>query len=201
VVFAATSLTWPATDADTAGVQTRYQMTAAKPGSALPAYGTLSAPLTTRSVAVPVVKGGGSTCVRVVASQTSTSLTSSAVRCVSLPVDDRGLTRRGTWTLPRSSASFAGTVSLSRTLGATLTLRAARGSHLVIVATKLVRGGSIGVYVRNKRVAVISLATTGSAKYRQLIDLHLSGLAGVPVVLRVETSGKYVAIDGVAVRP
>jgi hypothetical protein len=92
-------------------------------------------------------------------------------------------------------------VSLSRTLGATLTLRAARGSHLVIVATKLVRGGSIGAYVRNKRVAVISLATTGSAKYRQLIDLHLSGLAGVPVVLRVETSGKYVAIDGVAVRP
>jgi Zn-dependent metalloprotease len=201
VVFAATSITWPATDVPGSDVVTRYQQTAAKPGSVLPAYGALSAPLAGRSLSLPVVSGGGSTCVRVVAAQTSTSLTSSAVRCVSLPVDDRGLTRRGSWTQVRSTASYAATATISRTLGSTLTLASARGSHLVLVATRLVGGGSIGVYIKNKRVALVSLATTGSAKYRQLVDLHLSGLAGVPVVLRVETSGKYVSIDGVAVRP
>ena len=200
VVFASpATVTLPLTDVQPVAVT--YRLTSARPGAVLPTLGALQV-AAGRSIAVALPKGGGSTCVRVYGATVPASAVSSVVTtCVALPVDDRSLARRGKWTQARSTASYAGTATISRTRGSTLTLGAARGSHLVLVATRLVGGGSVGVYVKGKRVALVSLATTRSAKYRQLIDLRLPGLTGVPVVLRVETSGKYVAIDGVAVRP
>jgi hypothetical protein len=37
--------------------------------------------------------------------------------------------------------------------------------------------------------------------YKQLIDIKVTGMTGVPVVLKVTSAGKTVAIDGLAVRP
>jgi hypothetical protein len=91
-------------------------------------------------------------------------------------------------------------MSSSSTKGASLTLAAARGTHLVLVAEKLRNGGTVGVYVKGKRVALIRL-TASRTLLKQVIDLRLRGLTGGPVVLKVETSGHPVVIDGVAVRP
>jgi len=199
VLASPATITWPQTDAGP--VTATYQVTSARTGAVLPAYGSSRAAVG-RSVSVALPKGGGSTCVRVSGSTTSVpTLSGVGASCVTLPVDDRGLARRGSWTQARSSANYLGTSTISKTRGSTLTLGAARGTHLVLVVTRRIGGGSVGVYVRGKRVALVSLATTRSSKYRQLVDLRLAGLVGVPVVLRVETSGKYVAIDGVGVRP
>jgi Zn-dependent metalloprotease len=201
VLTSPVTVTWPVTDIDPSTVTASYQVTSAKVGAVLPAYGPPT-PAVGRSVKVAVPLGGGATCVRVQgATGPPTNLSSSGATCFATPVDDRRLTRAGTWTLPRSTASYASTLSVSRTRGATLTLPAGRGTHLLILATKLVGGGTIGVYIGNRYSTSVSLATTGSAKYKQVIDLKLSGLTGGRITLRVMTSGKYVAIDGLGVRP
>ena len=68
------------------------------------------------------------------------------------------------------------------------------------MAEKLRYGGTIGVYVKGKLVRRVSLASTGT-RYKQQIDVRVSGMHSVPVVLKVLSSGRTVAIDGIAIRP
>jgi hypothetical protein len=183
-----------------AGATASYRTASAGPGSALPAYGPYRA--VARSsfgrVAVPLVAAGGTTCVQV--RQLVPGRTTAAVaRCTSTPVDDRALPSRGRWARTASARAYRGTASMASSRGASLTLAHARGRGLAVVATLVRGGGSLGVYVGGRRVALLSTAATG-ATYRHVFLLGGLVLRGGPVVLRVETSGRPVLVDGLAVR-
>jgi hypothetical protein len=71
---------------------------------------------------------------------------------------------------------------------------------LVLVVTKGAGGGTVGVYVRGTRVAVVSLnARRAAAKVLVPVAVR-GGLRGVPVSLRVEAPGRGVWVDGLTVR-
>ena len=62
--------------------------------------------------------------------------------------------------------------------------------------------GTIGVYVGSRRVARISLVSRRTHVTTVLVSSRATGaMAGSRVTLRVETSGRTVAIDGAAVLP
>jgi hypothetical protein len=205
VVLAATSLTWPLNDRNrttTTGTHITYRVRTATPGSLLGAYGTAKAVTTNGSLAIPLVAAGGTTCVNLIGADSVTPASSSIVRCFTKPVDDRSLKLTSTtaWTKVASATAYNRTLTTSKVKGALLTLPAARGTSLVLVAQSVKGGGSVGVYVKGKRIALISLnsATTTAKRTFTIVN---SGLAGVPVVLKVETSGLPVSIDGIGVRP
>jgi hypothetical protein len=201
-VLAATTLTYPLNDSNR-GPKVQYRWRVAAPGGVLGAYTGLRSMTTTTQgkIAVPLVAAGGTTCVNVVANDPVTHLASSQLRCVTLPVDDRRLRISSTpaWLRVAASTAFNRTLLVSKLKGALLTLPSARGTRLVIVAQTLRGGGTIGVYVKGRRVALISLNSATTVP-KKVFDIGVAGLAGVPVQIKVESTGATVAIDGIGVR-
>ena len=123
----------------------------------------------------------------------------SATRCTAVPLDDRGLTRSTGWSIPRTAGAFAGTLTTSTRRGATLTF-VARGHGLVLLVRTARGAGTLGVYVGSRRVASLSLASSRTRLTSLTLSSRVTGaMTGQRITLRVETSGRTVAVDGVAV--
>ena len=182
---------------------TSYQLQRAvkAPGGALGAYANYGGPRTTTSVTVAMTAGYGY-CLRVIATA-SNGLTSppSAPRCTTRATDDRALVAsRVGWVRGVSKTAYLRTVSASSRVGAVLVVPKSRGRSLALVVTKLPGGGTIGVYVKGKKVASVS-TNARRLTPKAIVTLRVA-TAGKPVVLRVDSRGtRGVIIDGFAQLP
>ncbi len=192
VVTGATTLTWPSNDR-TSRTTTTYRLATAPFGKPLSAFGSPRTASSSRSISVPLTKNG-TTCVSVTSRDLDTGLTSSAGRCLTLPVDDRSLKASAGWKKQSSSSAFAKTLRVATKKGKTLTLSGARGGHVTVLARAVKNGGTVGVYVNGRKIATITLSAkrTTAKKY----DYAVSGLVGGTVKLKVLSKGKPVTIDG-----
>ena len=102
---------------------------------------------------------------------------------------------RGPWSRP-GGYTFGRALSTRQRL-ATLTLPRATGSRLALIVRKGPGAGTVGVYVKGRKVATVPLGARRTA-LRQLVVLKVR-TAGLPVVLRVDKPGAGVVVDGIAV--
>jgi hypothetical protein len=172
--------------------------TAARAMSAWSDLGGVSSrpPTAVRSLAL-----GTKLCVRVVAVNAAGRGPASSSGCTAVPLDDRSLSRSSGWSRPRARGFFLGTLTTSSRRGAALTFTAT-GHGLALLVRTNPGAGTIGVYVGSRRVARISLVSRRTHVTTVLVSSRATGaMAGSRVTLRVETSGRTVAIDGAAVLP
>ncbi|MCA0331748.1 MAG: M4 family metallopeptidase [Actinobacteria bacterium] len=189
--------TWSATDD---GVIDRYILRSrtAAAGAALPAWGpasTVSAATRSRTFAAAP---GTVTCLQVTAVDKAGRSSAAVARCTSNPVDDRSLTRSGTWADTASSAAYLGTLSTSTSAGASLGLNAVNGNGLALIVAAKPGGGTIGVYVGTKKVATVSTSAT-TAVSKRTVYVATGKLTGANIRLKVESPGTGVAVDGLSV--
>ena len=189
--------TWSATDD---GVIDRYVVRSrtAAAGAALPAWGpasTVSAATRSRTFAAAP---GTVTCLQVTAVDKAGRSSAAVARCTSNPVDDRSLTRSGTWADTASSAAYLGTLSTSTSAGASLGLNAVNGNGLALIVAAKPGGGTIGVYVGTKKVATVSTSAT-TAVSKRTVYVATGKLTGANIRLKVESPGTGVAVDGLSV--
>ncbi|MFN8169819.1 MAG: hypothetical protein U0S36_13690 [Candidatus Nanopelagicales bacterium] len=123
---------------------------------------------------------------------------SAVAQCTSNPVDDRSLTRSGTWADTASSAAYLGTLSTSKSAGASLGLNAVNGNGLALIVAAKPGGGTIGVYVGTKKVATVSTSAT-TAVSKRTVYVATGKLTGANIRLKVESPGTGVAVDGLSV--
>ncbi len=83
----------------------------------------------------------------------------SAGRCVTVPMDDRALARRGAWQKARAPHTYMGTVLKTRSRGATVT-KTVTGKRVALIVTKLPGGGRVLVFRGNQLVKSVSLRAT-----------------------------------------
>ncbi len=89
-VLGPTTLTWPLNDRNRVPRVT-YRFRSAPPGGVLGTYSPPRTVTTVGKLAVPLVRGGGTTCVNLLSADPVTPAAANQVRCVTVPVDDRAL--------------------------------------------------------------------------------------------------------------
>ncbi|MFC6237424.1 hypothetical protein [Longivirga aurantiaca] len=119
--------------------------------------------------------------------------------CLAFPVDDRALTRSGSWSASTSSADYRGTTLRSTTLGSSLSLAGADYRRLALVATTCAACGSVKVYRGSTLLTTISLVSA-TTKHRVVIPISGSStIRSGTITVRQASSGKAVIIDGLVV--
>jgi hypothetical protein len=133
---------------------------------------------------------------------TDASLNSSdfgAEKCTAVPVNNTALKHKGPWAKKKGKGYFLGTFSLSSAQGASLVLANVEAKRLAIVATKCPGCGTIKVYLGNKLLRRIRLASS-SVKRKQVIELAaFDAVRSGKLRAVVTSSGRPVKIEGVGV--
>jgi hypothetical protein len=127
--------------------------------------------------------------------------------CTAIPVDDRALTRSGTWAAGTGTAFYRGTWLRSYARGAKLTLSGAKGRRVALVASTCPTCGSVRVYWRDERATdsrTLLLGTvslySATRKNRVLIPVKTFVVAKkMTLTVKVASSGSKVVVDGLAV--
>lgn len=121
----------------------------------------------------------------------------SAARCTGVPLDERAMAYKGTWSKKSGSSYYLGTYSLSKTQGAYLvTKTSARARRIYLVATKCHGCGTVEVYIGKTLLKRLSLDAS-STRRKQIIKIYDSAtLKSGAVKIRVYSSGKPVYIEG-----
>jgi len=122
----------------------------------------------------------------------------SAQRCTAVALDDRAMDATSGWIRGTSTAYAYGTWSWAAHSAVSLSLGAAQGRRVVLVATTCPTCGSVDVYHAGIRLGPVSLYSAKAA-YQQLRWLPLQSVTRTGSVVVRTTSSKGVYIDGVAV--
>jgi hypothetical protein len=124
----------------------------------------------------------------------------SPMRCTSFPVNDTQMTASSGWTRAKSSTRYLGTDSYTKTKGATLTLAKVYFRRMDLVVTLCPGCGSVAVYFGSTYFGTYSLnATTTQTRHLTLIRSYSHVVGAATVTIRVTTSGKPIAIEGLGV--
>lgn len=119
--------------------------------------------------------------------------------CVVVPLDDRSMTRSGSWTSPTSSKYYLGTASRSTSSGATLKRTGAKYRRLALVATTCSTCGTAKVYLGSTLLKTVSLkSSTTKRKVVIPIDVSASVRSGT-ITVKQASGGKPVIIEGLAI--
>jgi hypothetical protein len=122
----------------------------------------------------------------------------SAVRCTAVPLDDTELTRGSGWATVTASTLYGGTARKSAVKGAALTVSGVTGSRLALVASTCRTCGSVGVYVDNRLVGSVDLASRRVTD-KSVFFLRTRVMRNATVTLRVLAANRAVTVDGLAV--
>ncbi|MDQ3128675.1 MAG: fibronectin type III domain-containing protein [Chloroflexota bacterium] len=119
--------------------------------------------------------------------------------CTAVPLDDRSLSRSGTWAAITHASDYAGTALRSFTSGATLTRTGVVARRISLLVTTCPGCGSVRVYWQGVLVRTISLSSPTVA-HRKVVSVvaFSSGRVGT-LRIRVSSAGKPVFIDAVAI--
>jgi hypothetical protein len=191
-------LAWTGSDTGSgvAKYQVRYQRAAYSGG-----FGAWSTPtawqnLTVRSLTSSALVAGYDYCwsVRAIDRAGNTGAWSRP-KCTAIALDDRSLARSSGWTLRTGSVYYANTATTTTRKGAYLTRTHAAVDRIGLVATTCSSCGQVAVYVGSTRVGLVSLYSS-STHYRVLKLLPVFGLRSGTVSVKVSSSGKLLAVDG-----
>lgn len=122
----------------------------------------------------------------------------SALRCTSVPLDDRALGAKG-WTRANGSGHFEGTLTTTSTKGRTLTRAGIKAKRVALVAHRVPNGGKVEVRWNGTLVRTISLKGTAAKKKVYPITTWGSVRSGTLKVKVVSPTGRQVRIDGLVV--
>jgi len=120
-------------------------------------------------------------------------------RCTAVPLDDRSLSRSGSWRAGTGSAYYRSTWIASTTSGATAVRTSVTARRIAIVASTCPTCGSIRVYWGSTLLRTISLASSAGASRRTITVAAFSSPRSGTVTVKVATSGRRVLIDGLAI--
>lgn len=120
-----------------------------------------------------------------------------SARCTAVPLDERSLTRTGTWTASTPSGWFRTTALSTTSLGARLSRSGAVVKRVSLTALACRTCGVVGVYVGSTRVGTVNLAA--STTQRRTWNLPAFSLRSGTVSLRVLSTGKLVRIDALGI--
>jgi uncharacterized delta-60 repeat protein len=119
--------------------------------------------------------------------------------CVVVPLDDRSMTRSGSWSSVSSSKYYLGTASRSTDSGATLKRTGAKYRSLALVATTCSTCGTAKVYLGSTLLKTVSLkSSTTKRKVIIPIDVSASVRSGT-ITVKQASGGKAVIIEGLAI--
>ena len=124
----------------------------------------------------------------------------SAETCTAMPLDDRSLSRAGSWTLGSSATYYRSTYLRSSSLNAKLTRTSVKARRIAIVATTCSTCGSIKVYWGTTLLKTISLHSATTVNRKLITVTTFTSVRTGTLSIRVITSGKKVIIDGLAIR-
>ncbi|MCC5947452.1 MAG: PD40 domain-containing protein [Nitriliruptoraceae bacterium] len=153
---------------------------------------------TARSVAIV---RGREVCVSVRARDTLGNRSAwSAPRCTSRPLDDRSLATSSGWSRGTGSSFLDGTITSTTRAGAELTRGEVRARQVSVIATRCPTCGTADVFIGTTRVGRLDL-TAPTTRRQQVIALPVQPAVRTGrLTIRTTSSGRPVAIDGVAVR-
>lgn len=117
--------------------------------------------------------------------------------CTTVALDDRAMTRSGTWRLPRADAYYQGTATRSSSTRAALRRDSVRADAAWLVATRCPTCGSLGVYDDGRLLGVVDLRARGH-RDRRVLELPWHGRRTGRLTLRVRSGAPV--IDGMALR-
>jgi hypothetical protein len=122
-----------------------------------------------------------------------------AETCTAAPLDDRSLTKSGTWSAKTGSAYYRSTYLLSTKSGSKLTRTGVKVKRLALVATTCPTCGSVKVYLGTKLLKTVSLKSTATVNKKLISVYTFSAVTSGTLSIAVSTSGKKVMIDGVVI--
>ena len=120
-----------------------------------------------------------------------------ARKCTTVALDDRALTASSGWTRSTARGFYRGTYTGSSHLGATLTLKGAHTSHLVLIATKCPTCGKVGIYLGTSLLQTVDLKASTIQRMAAIALTRFSSRR-TDITLKVLTSGKTIQVDGLA---
>ena len=120
-------------------------------------------------------------------------------RCVTVPVDDRGLTASPGWSRVRAQGFYLRSALSSTTRGATLVREGLRAHRIRVVAETCPSCGRIQVRWNGRLLATFELVTKTTLHRHLLGELVLPSVEIGTLELRVVSARRPVVIDGVAV--
>ena len=152
---------------------------------------------TTKSLAAT---GGTTYCFRVRAHDGAANLSPySEPVCAATPVDDRALSiKSGAWKRSVATSAYRGTLTQATARGVSLQLKNVKALRLSLVASRCSTCGKVDVIWNGSKIKTIDLKGAAASKFVFPIKTFSSVTAG-DLIMKVATSGKKVAIDGVAV--
>jgi hypothetical protein len=188
---------WSATDTGSGVRSFRQQYEDAAYGGGFSSWAAFGStfPATTTSTTVSSLAPGYTYCLRVTATDNAGNVGISAPRCFAVALDDRSLSRSSGWSLGTGTAYYLHTVTTTKTRGAKLTRTGGRSlRHVGIVATTCPTCGTVAVYVGTTLIGTVNLAA--STTHTRVIKLLAAGGRTGTVTVKVTSSGRLVAIDG-----
>ncbi len=164
-------------------------------------YGAFSYVSTTTPSLTVAAAAGTTYCFSVRASDTLgyTARTWSAERCTAVPLDDRSLARRGSWSTGTGAAYYRSTWTRSYAPGVTLVRTAVQAKRIAIVATTCPTCGSVQVYLGTRLLRTISLTSSATVNRRVIGVATFSSVRAGTLTLKVTTSRRMVRIDGLGI--
>jgi hypothetical protein len=124
----------------------------------------------------------------------------SAERCTAVALDDRSLSRSGSWTSGSGAAYYRSTFTRSSALGARLTRTGVVVRRIAIVATTCPTCGTVGVYWGSTLLATVSLSSRTTTFSRLLPVATFPAARTGTLVLKVLSRGRVVRVDAVVLR-
>ncbi len=122
-----------------------------------------------------------------------------AETCTVVPLDDRSLTRSGSWSLGTGTAYFKSTFARSSTSGAKLTRTGVVAKRIAIVATTCSTCGKVRVYWGSTLLKTVSLYSPTTVNRKVIAVTTFSTVRTGTLSLRVYGSGHRVVIDGIGI--
>jgi hypothetical protein len=122
----------------------------------------------------------------------------SPARCTAVPLDDTQLTAGSGWSTTTGSTLYGGSARWATAGGSALTLGAVTGSRLALVASTCSGCGTVGVYVNNRLIGTVNLASR-RVTTKSVFFLRSQTMSNATVTLKVTSRNRAVTVDGLAV--
>ena len=122
-----------------------------------------------------------------------------AETCTAVALDDRSLSRSGSWTLGTGSSYYRSTYVRATSSSAKLTRTGIVARKIFLVATTCSTCGSVKVYLGSTLLKSISLHSTTTVNRKVFTVLVSTSTKTGTLSIKVSTSGKKVIIDGLVV--
>jgi len=123
-----------------------------------------------------------------------------AETCTAVPLDDRSLTRSGSWSAGTGAAYYRSTYLRSSTAGTSLTRTGVVAKRIALVATTCSTCGAVKVYWGSTLLKTISLYSRTTVNQKLIAVTTFSSARTGTLKIKVASSGKRVIVDGVAIR-